>query len=371
MRLQRRTRTTRWAAWAAGAAGSGLVVRPLAVPSAGSARAQAAPKNTREPRVSGTTIEGHRLTAASGTWSGTAPFLFTYRWLRCDPSGGGVNGVACGAIPGATERTYLLGRLDVGARLRVRVTAANAEGSATATSNATVGTVLSAAAAGRPANTSPPSISGSAAVNQTLTANPGSWAGAQPMTFAFQWRRCDGNGGSCASIGGANGRTYVLTTADQATTLRVRVTARNTQGSSSATSVPTAVVAKASAPSGATVSVGEVSLPNRLLIDGVSFSPQPLRSRRTIVARFHVSDSEQHSVAGALVFALGIPFGLVTTAPEQATGSDGWVTFAFEPTARVRFDRPGSIVFFVRARKSGERLIGGGSGPRPVDLSGR
>jgi hypothetical protein len=369
MRLLRRT--TRQAAWAAGAAASGVLLTALAVPSAGSARAHAAPRNTGEPRVTGTTIEGHRLTADDGTWSGTTPFRFTYRWLRCDPSGGGVNGAACGAIPGATGRTYLLGRLDVGARLRVRVTAANAEGSATATSNATAGVVLSAAAAGRPANTSPPTISGRAAVNETLTANPGSWAGGQPQTVAFQWQRCDANGGSCNAIGGASRNTYVLTTADLGTTLRVRVTARNTHGSSSATSVPTAVVVKASPPSGATVSIGDVSLPNHLLIDGVTLSPQPLRSRRTIVARFHVSDSEQHPVAGALVFALGIPFGLVTNAPEQATGADGWVTFTFQPTARVRFGRPGSIVFFVRARKSGERLIGGISTRRLVNLSVR
>lgn len=341
----------------------------LLAPGAGSAPL-APPKNTSEPRVTGTTVEGRRLTAANGSWAGTTPFTFTYRWLRCDQSGGGVNGATCTAIAGATSRTYVLRSADVGHRIRVRVTASNAEGTATATSNASP-VVQSAATAGKPSNTSPPTVSGRPAVNETLTADPGTWAGAQPLTFSYQWRRCDANGGSCSSISGANAKTYVLKSVDQGNTLRVQVTARNAQGSSSSTSAPTAVIDKAAAPTGATVAVEEVSLPNRLLIDRVSFSPQPLRSRRTIRARFHVSDSRSHSVQGALVFAVGIPFGLVTNSPELATGGDGWVTFTFRPTSRVKFGRPGGIVFFVRARKPGEQLIGGVSTRRLVQLSTR
>jgi hypothetical protein len=114
-----------------------------------------------------------------------------------------------------------------------------------------------------------------------------------------------------------------------------------------------------------------VSLPNRLLIDRLSFSPQPLRSRRTFIARFHVSDSRSHSVQGALVFVVAIPFGTTTTPVEAATGGDGWVTFAMRPTTRVTFGPPGGIVMFVRARKAGERLIGGVSTRRLVQLSTR
>jgi hypothetical protein len=135
--------------------------------------------------------------------------------------------------------------------------------------------------------------------------------------------------------------------------------------------VPTGVITKAEAPPGSTISIDDVSLPNRLLVDRLSFRPQPLRSRRTIVARFHVSDSRSHSVQGALVFVVGIPFGVTTTPPEQATGPDGWATFTIQPTNRVRFGRPGGIVFFVRARKSEERLIGGVSTRRLVQLSVR
>jgi hypothetical protein len=254
---------------------------------------------------------------------------------------------------------------DIGHRLRVRVTASNSEGSATATSNATA---IVQAAPARPRDTAPPTISGTPQVGQTLTANTGAWTGQQPITFSYQWRRCDRTGGSCSDISGATGKTYVLTAADEGTTLRVRVTARNAAGAASATSAPTGVVAKAEAPSGSTISINEVSLPNRLLVDRIRFQPQPLRSRRAFAARFHVSDSRNRSVQGALVFVVALPFGTTTTPPEAATGPDGWVTFSLRPTIRVRFDRPGGIQMFVRVRKAGERLIGGVSTRRLVQL---
>jgi hypothetical protein len=132
------------------------------------------------------------------------------------------------------------------------------------------------------------------------------------------------------------------------------------------------MIAKAEAPSGSAISVNEVSLPNRLLVDRVQFIPQPLRSRRTFTARFHVSDSRNHSVQGALVFVVALPFGTTTTPPEAATGPDGWITFRMTPTRRVKFGaRGGGIQMFVRARKAGDQLIGGVSTRRLVNLSTR
>ena len=82
-----------------------------------------------------------------------------------------------------------------------------------------------------------------------------------------------------------------------------------------------------------------------------------------------MADSQNHPVQGALVFVVGIPFGNMTTPPEQATGPDGFVTFVMRPTRRLSFATRGSQPFFVRARKSGERLIGGVSTRRLVNLS--
>ena len=64
--------------------------------------------------------------------------------------------------------------------------------------------------------------------------HPGTWTGDDPMTFTYQWQRCDANGGNCASIAGATNRTYVVTAADVNRSVRVIVTARNPGGSRAA-----------------------------------------------------------------------------------------------------------------------------------------
>jgi hypothetical protein len=99
----------------------------------------------------------------------------------------------------------------------------------------------------RPANTSAPTIAGTAAENETLTADRGTWTGAEPMTYGYQWRRCDAAGASCVNIAGATAYRFVLTAADVGSTLRVAVTAANSAGSSTAVTAQTAVV-KAAAP---------------------------------------------------------------------------------------------------------------------------
>lgn len=350
-------------------AGKALLVALIAllIPAAVSARADASPKNTGEPRVTGSTVQGETLTTTNGSWSGS-PTSFQYRWLRCDTTGGGVNGVNCATISGETRKTYVLSSADVGRRIRSRVIASNVDGTASANSNAT-DVVRASSTAGRPVNAKPPTISGSAQEGQTLSANRGTWTGGQPQTYTYQWRRCDDSGGSCADIGGANGSTYVPRSVDIGHALRVRVTAKNSLGSRAATSTPTGAVRKAGVPVGNAISIADVALPNRLIIDRVAFSPFILRSKRAVVARFRVSDTQGHPVVGALVFLLGIPFGNMTTPREQATGPDGYVTFVVKPTARLNLHRTSSQPFFVRARKAGDRLIGGVSTRRLVNLS--
>jgi hypothetical protein len=102
-----------------------------------------------------------------------------------------------------------------------------------------------AATAAAPVNTSPPTITGTPQVGQTLTAGNGTWSNS-PTSFAYQWLRCNGGGNSCASIANATQSTYTLVGADAGSTMRVRVTATNADGSTSAQSAQTAAVAAAS-----------------------------------------------------------------------------------------------------------------------------
>ena len=114
------------------------------------------------------------------------------------------------------------------------------------------GAMLSTGAEARsqaaPANVTPPTISGTAVVAETLTASPGSWTGTAPLSFAFAWQRCNAAGASCAPIGGATGTTYVAVTDDVGSTLRVEVTVTNTEGSASSLSAQTAVVTQPTVP---------------------------------------------------------------------------------------------------------------------------
>ena len=109
-----------------------------------------------------------------------------------------------------------------------------------------------------PTNTAAPTISGTARDGETLTADPGSWTGSEPISYAYEWRRCDETGAGCVAIAGATGQSYHAASVDVGSTLRVQVTAHNPAGSTSASSGATAVIVAAS---GAIPPAGSRGLP--------------------------------------------------------------------------------------------------------------
>jgi hypothetical protein len=227
-----------------------------------------------------------------------------------------------------------------------------------------------------PANQAPPAISGTPQEGSVLTANNGTWTN-NPTSFAYQWRRCDEDGGSCSNIGGATERTYTLRRPDVGNTIRVRVTARNADGASpAATSVPTAVVRAAPAPpptggcnGNAPIQIAGVALPDRLLIDGQSINPSVVtRSTNAITVRFRVT-CQGKPVQGALVYAEAVPFNQFSSPAEQPTGADGWATLTMnQQRGFPAADRQQLLVIFARARKAGENLLGGVSTRRLVSF---
>jgi hypothetical protein len=203
----------------------------------GGASTATAPVNTVPPDISGTPQSGMTLTASTGTWGGS-PTGYAYQWRRCGSSGGN-----CVDIAGAAARTYAVTDADVGATLRVAVTATNDVGSSTAVSPVT--TVVQSGSS-PPVNTAAPVIAGNAVQGQTLNVNPGTWTGTQPMTFTQQWRRCDSTGAACTDIAGATSASYTLVAADVGHTLRAIVTAANSAGTAGAASNATGVVSASS-----------------------------------------------------------------------------------------------------------------------------
>ena len=82
-----------------------------------------------------------------------------------------------------------------------------------------------------------------------MSASTGAWNGTQPMSYSYQWYRCDSGGNNCAV--GPAGQSYLLSSIDVGRTFRVTVTASNSDGSATGTSAATAVVAAGSSSSGA------------------------------------------------------------------------------------------------------------------------
>jgi hypothetical protein len=340
----------------------------FAVPSAdGVAAPTAAPSNTREPDIDGRAEQGRTLSASRGMWTGGS-LSYAYRWVRCGLDGGRPDGGNCGFVLGATRSNYELTGADVGFRVRVRVTATNADGSRTVASNPT------AVVVGPPVNTSIPLVAGTPLVDSVLTAQPGSWTGRQPIRFSYGWLRCNTAGGECAAIAGANGRTYRLTSSDVNHRVRCNVTARNAIGSTAVLSSESGVVSVPLPPGAIRLPSGEVSIPatsvpndHRLVVARVVFSPNPVTSRRrSFAVRVRVTDTRGYVVRDALVFLRSTP--RVTTGSRLLTALDGWMASRLIPLGTFPLKRQGHVQFFVKAYRSGDPALGGVAGYRLVQV---
>jgi hypothetical protein len=186
------------------------------------------PANTALPLISGTTQQGDTLTATAGTWTGSAPISFSYLWSD-----------------GTNQSSDVLGAADVGKMISVTVTATNSAGSVSVTS-APVGPVTNPppAATLAPVNVQLPALHGTATKGDTLNVGKGTWSNS-PTSYSYQWQRCAS--GACSPISGATKSSYRLSSADVGARLDAIVTAKNSHGSTKATSAQSAVVsAKAS-----------------------------------------------------------------------------------------------------------------------------
>jgi beta-glucanase (GH16 family) len=212
----------------------------LAVPA--SAKSGGGPGKIAPPTVTGPATVGETLTATTGDWSGAQPLAFAFQWQRCRADGG-----KCSALANATSASYQVQATDLGRTLNVAVTASNDRGSKTAQSAPTA--IVTQASTGQaPASVGPPAITGTAAVDQTLSATPGSWTGTQPIAYAYQWQRCNAVTATCAAIAGAAATSYVVTSADAGASIGLALTASNAAGTATAVAPVTAVVPSSAPP---------------------------------------------------------------------------------------------------------------------------
>ena len=220
-----------------------------------------APTNTVPPALTNGSLNpvfvlnGNAAVAVAqppGTWvASPAITAFGYQWERCasaDPA-------SCAPIAGATGQNYGLQQVDVGSRLRARVTATNG-----VAPDGVAFTGLSNQVAQAPTNIGSngmqaPFITdqgpggngdGIATVGETLTGSSGVWFAFPVPTMVHQWQRCPATGGFnlCVNVGSpiqvapqttppythTGVSNYAVTDADLGSRIRLVVTVANAIG---------------------------------------------------------------------------------------------------------------------------------------------
>jgi serine protease AprX len=181
------------------------------------------PTATEPPSIVGSAQVGGTLSATEGVWVGAPELHYSFQWQRCSPEG-----VACTDIDGAIGTVFLPASADVGATVRVVVTASGSDGSNMAASTHTP-VIAAAAPAGIP-TTEEPIVSGDPEPGQWLTVTPGASTGGGALTYSYRWWRCEAPW-QCAAIPGADGQRYRVTADDLGLRLRAVVTVTNEAGS--------------------------------------------------------------------------------------------------------------------------------------------
>ena len=166
---------------------------------------------TGGPTITGTAQVGETLTAdTSGIADedGLDNATFSYQWLADDAD-----------IAAATGSSYTLVEGEEGKDIRVSVSFTDDAGNEETLTSAATEAVSAAPVTNNPA-TGAPTITGTAQVDETLTADTSDIAdedGLDNATFSYQWLVDDDD------IAGATGSSYTLAEADEGRTIRVRV----------------------------------------------------------------------------------------------------------------------------------------------------
>ena len=192
------------------------------------------PVNVTPPTVSGSATVGSTWTVDVGTWAGTPTPTIAIYWLRCNqPVAARFTTVpaGCSAIAGQNSTTYVSVPSDAGKFLTAQIGANSSLGFA-------LGGATSTVPVGFPVNTVAPTVSGSTTSGSTWTVDTGTWTGTPAPSIVVYWLRCNQPVTSsftlvpagCSAISGANGLTYVSTTADTDKYLTVQVGGNSSLG---------------------------------------------------------------------------------------------------------------------------------------------
>ena len=191
---------------------------------------------TGAPTISGTAQVGETLTADTSSISdedGLDDATFSYQWIAND-------GTSDADISGATGTTYALTDAEEGNAIKVKVSFTDDAGNEESLTSA----ATAAVAAANTAATGAPTISGTAQVGETLTAETSGIAdpdGLTNVSYGYQWLSSRDT-----EIDGATSSTYTIPASDEGKVITVRVSFTDDAGNEeSLTSAATAAVAAA------------------------------------------------------------------------------------------------------------------------------
>ena len=177
---------------------------------------------TGSPTITGAAQVGEALTAdISGIADedGLSKVSYQYQWIRND-------GTSDTEIASGTDSTYALADDDEGQTIQVRVTFTDDLGNETTLTSAATEAVAAAPPTDSPA-TGAPTISGTAQVGESLTADTSGIADADGLdsaVFGYQWVAGE------SDITDATDSTYTLVDDDEGRTIKVRVTVTDDLG---------------------------------------------------------------------------------------------------------------------------------------------
>lgn len=219
-----------------------LLLGVLGLASAGPAAAISEPTLISPPTISGVAQVGMVLTTTDAVW-GVEGYRYgpnSRVWDRC--TGPSLSDcVALGNGSGGYEdsNAYQVTPADLGATMRVWNSFTLFEWRAQAWSEPTA--VVTAATlppptGTRPTNTALPKIKGRTEVGSKLRVSHGAWTSSAPITYKYQWKRCNHKGKNCKAIKGATRSSFTPGKKYIGARLKVAVTARNFTGKTTVTS---------------------------------------------------------------------------------------------------------------------------------------
>lgn len=180
-------------------------------------------------KIDGNTVESQIINTNGGRCQATrqnsdGSLVFNYA-VPCPASASGSLSYDTAQLPDGSHTVQLI--------------ISDAAGNTTTAFDGSITTTNAPTAAGQPL------IAGSAQVGQVLSGSDTTFtsppsAGSTGVAHTFV--RCDAQGANCQPIAGATGATYTVTSADAGSTIRYRDTATDNDGSTTADSVPTAVI---------------------------------------------------------------------------------------------------------------------------------